>query len=450
MGTLNITDGTITVSFLDPAGLYIKRDGYRQKVGHIDPETGEIPDVVDVLPCVWMVTTDDSRDTTLINLHRLAAKAQAYRRNRRKTDEVWMTMQTHSETNIRYCIVSDVQIAELEGGHFGANSIVDLIVTITREGAGRAVAPNGTPATVAAATTLYMKNDTDGTNGLTIAPASVPGDAPMLTTIEIDPGTTNPIPIQYMVATKAFDDATKAGQFDPLFEPTSELDNAGLQVADTNAPDDVKLRSTADATLRWSLASGSRPLSVYAGDYLVFAAFEKSGIGTVTAQFSHGQGYITQPPIAVVSGGGTPATLHFLGRHRLPGGQYNPSLTNPTGYNLLLIMDVTGTATWDFFQMWLVPIPNVLELRGAAIDTNGVVVMDGIKELSYEKSTGGVWRESSSSLFDARGQYIQLEPGRYNRLFFFLQSNAGLVVFNWDFSVTIKGVARHLGIRGNT
>lgn len=454
MGTLSLTDGTVTVNFLDTSGLHISRGGYRQKVGHIDPESGEIPDVVDVLTCIWMTTTDDSRDTVMVNLHRLADKAQKYRRERRKSDEVWLAIQTHSETNTRYCIVSDVEIKELDQRHFGPNGPVDLIITITREGAGRAIAPNGTPTTVVAATTKYNKNDSDGNNGLTINPSDVPGDVPMLTLIEIDPGATTPIPVQYMVAAKAFDDSTDASQFDPLFEPTSELDNTSgggdLRVSDTNGPDDYKLRSTADKTLRWSLASGSRPLSVYAGDYLVYAVFEISGAGSATAQFTHGQGYITQSAIPIVSGGGTPGTLHYLGRHRIPGGQYNKTLTDPSGYDIKLIIDVTGTVTWDFFSLWLVPVGQILDLQNAAIDTSGVVVLDGLRELCYEQSTGGVWRESSASQFDARGQYIQLEPGRYNRVFFFLQGLNGLVVFNWDFAVTVKGVARFLALRGNT
>lgn len=450
MGTLTITDGTTTVNFLDTSGLHIARNGYRQGVGHPDPQSGFIPDVIDTLNCYWMDTTDDDRDTDMHNLQRLADKAQRYRRLRRNTGEVWMAIQTHSETNVRYHLVSDVQIDQLDGRHFGPSGPVDLVITITREGAGRAIAPTSTPSTIVSAQ-KYMKNDSDGNNGITLTPANVPGDAPMLTVIEINFGSTSPFPTQYMVAAKAFDGSTEASQFDPLFEPTSELDNTGLQTTDTNAPDDKKLRGTADTVLRWTLSS-ARPLSVYAGDYLVFAAFEISGAGSATAQFTHGSGYITQTATPIVSGGGTPATLHYLGRHRIPGGQYNPTLSNPATYDLKLIIDVTGLVTWDFFQMWLVPIGgNVMDLKNAAIDDAGTVVMDGIKNICYEKALlGGAWRESSGTQFDPRGRYIELEPGRYNRVFFFLAGQGNLVVFNWSFDVTLKGVARYLALRGDT
>lgn len=449
MGTLTLTDGTTSVNFLDTSGLHITRGGYRQAVGNLDPLTGDMPDVEDTLNCVWMTTTDDSRDTVWMNLKRLAKKAQEYRRFRKPNDEVWLSIQTHSETNTRYHIVSNVVVNELDHRHFGPNNPVDLIVKITREGAGRAIPPGSTLTTIQAAVTKYMKNDSDGNNGITIA--NVPGDVDMLTQISIDPGATTPIPVNYMVACVAFGGSTLATDFDPLFEATDEADNAAKQVADANAPDDTILRFTADGTMRWNLSTGSRNFLAYTNkDYLVFAAVNGSGAGSCTLQFSHGQGYITQDPVTV-SSAGSPATLHYLGRHRIPGGKYNSNLSEPSGgYSIYLDVDITGTYQLDFFQMWLVPIGNLMELRNAAVDTDGVVVLDGVIGLAYETTSGGEWRQSSASTWDARGNFITLEPGLYNRVFVFLSGLNGLLVPNWSYSVTIKGNARFTGIRGNT
>lgn len=451
MGTLQLTNGTVTVNFLDTSGLHISRGGYRQKVGHIDPESGEIPDVVDVLNCIWMTTTDDSRDSTFINLRRLAKKANDYRRKRLVNDAVWLAIQTHSETNTRYHLVSSVQINELDERHFGPNGPVDLIITITREGAGRAIAPGATPTTIVAATTKYNKDDSDGNNGLTINPSDVPGDVEMITRIEINPGTTSPIPVNYMVAAAAFDGVTLASDFNPLFEATDEADNAALLTNDSNAPDDKVLRMTSDKTLRWNLTTGSRNFTAFANrDYLVYAAVNGSGAGSAALQFRHGQNYISNSPVTV-NPIGSPATLHYLGRHRIPSGKYNNELSEPSGgYSIYLVVDITGTYTLDFFSLWLVPCDKLFELRDAAIDTDGTLIMDGILNLSYEVDASGEWRQSSSSAFDPRGQHITLDAGRYNRVFFFLSGLGGLTLFNWDYSVTVKGVARFTGIRGNT
>lgn len=445
---LKVTDGTDEVSFLDPSTLYITE--WRQQIA---PElaSGEFEDVVEAIRCAWMQTTDDTRDAIIQTLMKLAGKARDFHRMRKLFQWVWLEARTHSESNSRYAVLRDIFPKELDKRHWGPNGPVDLIPLLTREGLWRGIAPNGTPTTGVSATTIYNKQDTDGNNFVTLPDSSAVGDAPGLVIFEMEPGASTSQVQNFIVARKSGTSQSDLDDFVPHLDTLLEADNALLRVADTNAPDDYRLDITTTTTLRWPLTSATRKLSNYAGEYLVYALIDTvNGGGSATLRLRHGQNYVASATIAP-SDVGSPATANYLGRVTIPGGIYNPVLSNPLGYDIYLDVTITPTFTVRFFDLWLIPISEgaVFSVRNAAL-TSGVLVINGDLEAVFEQTTGGVYQQSSSLAPEVGGRYLQYKPGLYNRYYFFWTGLGELAVPNWDASLTVKIIPRFRTLRGKT
>lgn len=440
-GVLKITDGTNEVSLLDASGLYIT-EWFMQVAPRL--ASGEFADVEEAIKCIWMATSDDARDTTMHTLHKLAEKADEFLQRHKLSEWVWLEARSHGETNSRYAILKEAAPKQLDKRHWGPNRPVPLELNLIREGAWRGVAPNGTPTTVVNATTIYNKIDSDGSNYITIDATDAKGDAPGFLILEIDPGTTTPLPQNFIIAHRT---GTSSGALDAVthLDADAELDN--LHSVNSDAPDDEVVGATVDKTLRWRISAASDELAEWAGDYLVYAAVNGSGAGSATLQFRHGNNYVAGPEVAV-SPVGSPATTHYLGRTTLPGGIYNPALT--TGdYDLYLDIDISGVYTVTFFDLWLVPVGrSPFAVRQAAM-SSGVLVIDGNLERTYEKTTGNGYQQSSSSAIETQGRYLKVQPGLYNRYYFFWTSAGELVLPNYNASVTAKFIPRFRAIRGN-
>ena len=455
MGTLQLTDGTTTVDLLNPSGLYIKWDGYRQRIAKRDPDTGQPLEVQQLIPCAWMTTNDDSRATTLQNLRRLANKAyewrNRYRLGKRNAPPVWFPSSTHSETNTRYPLVFEIDIEELSGRHWGPNMPIDVVIKVTHDGAQWGLAPNATLTAAISGETVYNKNDADGDNYFTLAPSDVPGDLDALLKFEIDPDALlNTSNTRYLIALRTHSDSAELDKYNPLFQAAAELDNAGLQAAEAWAPNDIYLNITADVTLRWALTSASRPLSMHAGPHLVFAVVHGTGAGSATIQFSHGKGYITSEALDVDSGGELVGVVHYLGRHMIPGGTYNPDLTDPTSYDIKLAVNITGTYTVKFYSLWTIPIwEGLFDLEDVAVLSAGEVAIDGIKELIYEQSSAGVYQQASATAFSPRGPFLMAKPNLYNRFYFFVIDSNDLATFNGSADFNVYVMPRFASLRGS-
>lgn len=444
---LKITNGTDEVNLLDPTALYVS-SWFQQLARKL--ASGEYTDVPEVIKCAWMEETDDARDATIQSLYQLAEEVYQFRDQKKLTDWVWLEARTHSETNSRYAILNDLFTAELSKRHWGPDGPVDVAVQLRREGLWRYVAPNGTPATAVSATTIYNKQDADGNNYVTISNTDAKGDAPGLLIFEMDPGATTPLPKHYIIAQKTATNTSDLDDFVPHLDSNLELDNVGKRVADVEGPEDLAIEMTTDTTLRWNLTAAARKLSNYAGEYLIYAILNQTaGGGSATAQFQHGQNYVAGPAVTIDSPG-SPGKAHYLGRTTIPGGIYNPALTD-ADYDLKLNIDITGTATIKFFDLWLVPISEVTPfvIREAFLDS-GVLVANGNLEKVYEQTTGAVYQQTSTTPPEPGGRYLQCKPGRYNRFYFFWTALGDLAVPNHDLSVTVKLISRCRALRGNT
>lgn len=449
-GALELSDGTTTVSMMNASGLYIKRDAYQQRAGSYDSETGEILDVVDVIPCSWMESDDDTRASTIQNLYRLARKTNRYKRLRLAEDFVWLKMQTHSETNARYSIVTQIYVDQLAGRHYGPQMKVDVVITVVREAAAWAIQPDGTPLSISGGGTIYQEQTASFDNYVEITAAEADGDAPLLARIEISPGGT-PAPQKFWVLRMNDPSSSELDKFSPLFQAGDELDNTGSQAADTAAPNDVRLELTSTTTLRWSLDS-NRPLSLYHGEYHVYAVAGEAGTGSATIQFEHGAGYIQSDAVTVKDTSTSARKLHYLGRHSIPGGTYNPLLADPSGYDLKLNVAIAGTATVFFFALWLLKYDDeraFQTLDNIKISSLNKIVLDGIQEMAYEKSLSDTFDQKSTGAMEPNGQYIQLVPGEINRLYFtWVDSGGEVVTFSQPVSVSVQLVPRFMALRG--
>ena len=454
MGTLELTDGTTTVDFLNPNGLHIKWDAYRQRVAQRDPDTGLPLRVEQLLPCAWLTTDDDVRADTLHDLRILGTKAwewvNRFRLGKRNAPPVWLPSSTHNETNTRYPLVYEVRVEQLSGRHWGPESPVDLVVKIVHDGAQWGAAPNATLTAAISAETLYNKDDADGDNYFTLSPSDVPGDVEGLLKLEVDPDALlNTVNTRYLLALRTHTDSAELDKFSPLFQAADELDNVGLQGTEAWAPADTILTITSDVTLRWELDSTNRPLSLHAGTYLVYAIVHGTGAGSATIQFSHGNGYITSEAIDVDSGSELVGVVHYLGRHTIPGGNYNPDLTDPAAYDILLDVDITGSYTVKFYSVWTIPVwEGIFDLEDVAVLSVGEVVIDGIKELVYEQSSAGVYQQASSTAFSPRGPFLKAKPGLYNRFYFFVIDSNDLATFNGSADFNVYVMPRFASLRG--
>ena len=186
MATLRLYDDVNEVDFLDTSALYLAQDGWRPRVAAENEAGDDYEDVIEVIKLSWTETTDDVRDSKLQTLHRLNHKAKRYWRLRKTTDAVWLEVQTHSETNIRYARVKEIVVEELDGRHWGPDGPVDLVVTIKREGAYSHIKPtNTTPTVVLNSATIENEEDTSTSNFAIISASDVPGDALALPIIQM-------------------------------------------------------------------------------------------------------------------------------------------------------------------------------------------------------------------------------------------------------------------------
>lgn len=443
---LKLTDGNDELSLLDASNLYIQ-EWYQQ----IAPKLadGEYGDVEEQIKLAWMQTSDDSRDTTLQTLDRLAERADEYWRKRKMDGRVWIESRTHSETNSRYALLKAINPKKLDTRHWGPNRPINFETQFTREGAWRGVQPNTSPSAIVSATTIYNKNDSDGNNWVTINDTDAKGGPPGLVIFELDPGTDAPLPQNFIIAHAPTNTSlSEVNDFVTHFDAMMELDNNANRKTNTGAADDTMIEVTADTTLRWNLTSASRKLRNYAGEYLIYCVYHHSGAGSATMQFRHGNNYVAGPEVAC-SSVGSPGTAAYLGRTRIPGGIYNPTLLD-NDYNLYLDIDITGVFTFRFLDLWVIPVTKSAPFVVRKADlSSGVLAVNGDYERTYEQTTGGLHQQTSSTAPETQGRYLTYEPGKYNRYHFFWTSNGELALPNYNMSVTVRIIPRFRALRGN-
>jgi len=439
---LKITNGTDSVDLLDTTALYIQN--WAQAIARRLP-SGDYADVVEIIKLAWMEEDDDTRDSTIQALMQLAGEAWDYTDRELLDQWVWLEARTHSETSSRYAILSEIWPDRLSSRHWGPDGPVDLMPQITREGLWRYTAPNGTPTTAVAATTVYNKQDADGDNFVTIADTDADGDAPGLIIFDQE---WDELATDVIVAMKSSSSTSDLNDFIPHLDATLELDNVGSQAADVEAPENIRIDLAAGATLRWTLTAAARKMANYAGDYYVYAVAVMSG-GSGTMTFKHGNDYVGLDAVTVNTTA-SPAAAHFMGRTTIPGGTYNPGLAD-ADYNIKLVVTVAGGGTFRFFDLWLVPISEFAPfVVNNTQPTGNLLTVDGNLERVYQQTSGGAYSQADTTPPEPGGRYLQFKPNRHNRLYFFWTGVNDVAPPNWAIDVTVKIIPRCLAIRGDT
>jgi hypothetical protein len=450
MGTLQLTDGTTTIDFLDGSTFYLARGGWEPHIARENEAGDDYDDVVEIIKVNWLQTTDDSRDSTLHNIHRLALKAREYHRLRKTSGQVWLKANTHSETNPRYALVKSVDIENLDARHWGPNRGVDLVLTIIREGAWRDTIPNTVPFSYPEITSNTIYNQVDGgqVNYVDVAAATLTGDARMLPIFMMP---FNSKQSKVIIGVRSRGSSGDVTPFNPHFNAVNVTDTT-YRVVDASAP----------GGYRWERVIGGGSgnitnaiplpanLQYYTGTFLVYAIC-KATTSVWTLQLAHGTSS-TFPSINLGEVMSIGVTTNFqqlyLGRITLPPAGEIPGLGNPTNYYLNLKAAYTALGTFSLRNLFIVPTDEgVFEVANMGAQR---VAADSILERSWHYDSANRYVENQPT---TRGRFISLKPNNYTRMmFFFSRSDADGGVNPDDnmADVTMRGTIRYLGLRGNT
>jgi hypothetical protein len=457
-GTLIITDGTVTVNLYDPSTLYLSRDGWRPGVGKENAAGDDYDDVTEVIKCEWMQTTDDTRDATLHNLNYLAAKARNNERQRKVTDQVYLSLNTPSETNVRYALIKDITVADLDSRHYGPSQPVELIITVLREGAWRKDSPLTYPQNYSslASGTIYNKVDGASVNYIDVAAANVTGDALALPVVHVDT-VTSPVAQEIIVALRSRLSATEVANFNPHFNAVNftYASEAAYIVADASAPGGKKwMRTAGGATTYFNIMPLPAPLINYTGSFLVYAVV-KSSTANMTMRIAHGidAGFPTAPtPLVPI-----PQTIGnyssvFLGRITMPASGPIPGITDPTNYYFYVEINTGGAGTFELRNFYLVPVEDgvVSIINRPNLYTDQIFVDSTLERSWYADDQ--YYQSVTSWAPSPKGRYLRLKPRYNHRLLFYFTTPDGFGGVNPAYSatVTLRATMRYLGLRGNT
>lgn len=454
--SLSITDGTTTVSLLDTSALHLTRRGWRPKVAVENAAGDDYDDVTEVVKLSWMQTTDDARDATIQSLNKLARKAREYVRQRRVTNPVWLQANTPSETNVRYALVKDIQIAELDDWHYGPSQPVQLTISITREGAWRSVVPNTAPTShTALISTQSVRNCVVAASGYQNYYDVAPGGDALALPVVYSAGVSGFIPSEMIVALRSRENAADVTPFNPHFN-AANFGSTGTLVVDASAPGGQAWSATTTAATQYTnYVPLPAALAYYTGTFLIYAV-----VRTATSsvwQMQAGHGFST----SFAASNQTPApvditgTLYHepvcLGRITMPASGALPGMVSPSNYYITLSMNrpTAGTsATFSVRNVFLVPVDD------------GVVSVTSMSQLStlLDSTVERSWHfdPATSKYLQSnvrmRGRYLKLKPGWTTRIMFFWTSGEasnGVVYYDTLNSLTFAAL-RYLALRGDT
>lgn len=459
MGTLNISDGTITVNLLnEQTGLHLKENGWRPAVAEED-ENGHYLDMVEVITLIWNDDDDDTRAETIKQIKQLDRKARRHWRQRKVDAFVWLAASTHSETDTRYGVIKKIEMPEgLSERHWLANQKSELILVITHTiwwGVQPDTLATGGGSLLIDNQRVYNAVDASGENYVTIDAANVKGDAPALTIIKID----HPFVSQYSHIISA------------IARDSSELDNASLwlnpqaangstyDVVDSFAPDNWRIERTYTAAtvssayaFEWDVNASD--VQYYDGQYLVYCVCRADLADAIKIEFRSNGVYSTESLKTIwVPEHADAQTMEavYMGHVNVPNGRFIPGGTPSATFTFELFISkpaVTGSdVTFGCYGVFLIPIHQnrIFHTDNVVIAPGNSLYINGLIEETY-----------SSSRFSTRqhhtyGQYITLRPGEDNRLYFHISRQDQLVEFKPSdfFDLSLWAIPRYSGLRGD-
>lgn len=453
--SLSLTDGTTTVSLLDTAALHMARRGWRPKVAVENAAGDDYDDVIEVVKLSWMQTTDDARDSTIQSIHKLARKAREYIRQRRVTGPVWLQANTPSETNVRYALVKNIEVGELDDWHYGPSQPVQLTLTITREGAWRSIAPNTHPTShTALISTQTIYNSVVTASGYKnyydVAPS---GDALALPIVYFAAGV--PAPSEIIVALRSRENAADVTPFNPHFN-AANFGSTGTLVADASAPGGQAWSATTTAATQYTnYVPLPAALAYYTGTFLIYAVVKTVSTGVWQMQAGHGfstsfsASSKTAAPVDIIG-----TTYHqpvCLGRITMPSSGALPGMVSPSNYYITLSMNrpVAGTsATFSVRNIFIVPVDDGV-INVSSLSQRYTLIDSTVERAWHFDPPTSEYLQSNPRV---RGRYLKLKPGWTTRIMFFWTMGdavTGVVYSDFLYSLCFASL-RYLALRGDT
>jgi len=438
--TLQITDGTDTVDLNDGSNLYLGA-AFQMNVGE--------GAVTEQIISGWANgLTADQKAVISKKFNRLIRKAVLHYREQRIDRAVWLVWKPDDQTDTQYAKVmggGEVEVVKHTIGGWGGGYFNP---TIIREGAWRDTAPNGTAGSaLVSGATLYNKSDGDGDNWTSIAESRT-NDVPSLLRFEI---ANNQIMDNMIVAVKRFPSSTEADRFNPHFNPTDQS-TALSETSDSAAPGDFRIDSNVTdntTTISWLIDDAN--VMDYVGSYGVYIkAYQSAGAGSIEARWENDSNAIEGTYVSISST--STDNLRYLGIMQIPGNEVNPFETVTTGgdFTLTCKFNHTGAATVSFYGLFLVPVDvSPFAWTGeTSIPSTVTTIIDGVNDVTYARltSTGNL---DISRRYSPKGRYLGSYGGEYNRYYFYAWEGTDYQ-HNDTFTLTVRGIDRFLGLRGNT
>lgn len=454
--TISVTDGTTTVNLIDSATVHLAAGGWKQQVTRLKPNAQEYEDVVETMELDMLQVDDDDRATKIQNLMNLGFKAEDYWRRRRVVRPVWLQVATPTEAQSRYALVKKIEITELDSKHYGPNAPVKLVLKITREGAWKSVAPNGSLSSWVAATAVQNNVYDDDVNWVDIQKTDVEGDALGLAKIQIVASASQERVIVALRSAKSSSsaDETNLQDFNPHFNAAAIYNSLTDVVADAGAPGGSKWErvnpgSGVKTVKTWELPND---LSDYAGEYLVYAVCKVTAddrFGLIVGHGADSTGVATtnvQEEVLLETTGNY--QMVYLGRMTLPASEEIPGVSGDFSSYYLTLFSTSKNAsagTFSLRNIFLVPVDE------GVMDINlndDRLAIDGIVERVYHY-TASLYHSDYVPV--PRGRHFKFKPGVAHRLYFYFtrEDGDGGVTPTDELTVTVTGLDRFMALRGS-
>lgn len=472
---LTIGDGTKTAVLDAPGIIGLARNGWAQSGPDEQPD-GRFGDVEETLRLEWYETAVDSSRAAL--LQTIGQLAQRARTNAQRhllryippDQQVVLTANTPTETQPRYAIVRSVDVPKLDPRHRGSAGPVQMTLRLRREGLWRGIKPGDPPLQVLPTTNIPNA----GANYVTIPPEAIPGDAPALTTIQVEPlglptssydlRITNDFYV--MIARLTADTEAELDAFTPyIWASQQNAANAYTTVPLASYPYTLEA-IPGGQILHVQRLDGTKVMEVdvdasgYLGTYQIYgihhASDNGSGSGGAHPDLTASLGW-ADSAVRVV-GGDIPMgvyshpywALTHVGTYQIPPGNF---IVNPMGaFRFGCYVTAGGAEDVGLGGLMLIPAHEQTMSAHFGYDSLGrqpdTLVFDGEQRRTYGLRSGSLVETSTGH----EGPYIELEPGKYNRLFVYhvgwrrTTNPAWLSQISWNVQVHI--VPRYRYLRG--
>lgn len=439
-----ITDGTDTINLASATDGFTDKYSYKQQIVEKDV-LGEYPLVTERLSVNWNQLDDDERADEHAKLMRLKRKANKWGNKNYREGPVWRKLQSNSEDNPKYMVLTNAHIVELSETFYGPDTASKpVVLEITREGAPRLIEPGAAWRSIVSSQTVYDYNASGSVSWVTVPPGTsasqLPGDADGITKITVTPGSYDyESDNQVIIAKRTADTEAELNGFIPHFNPVSLSEtDASLSgeydlPADANVPGGYSLEITngVGSEQRWYFLWAYDP-DYYQGKFMMVVPIQMVGatdychltpIHDQSSSFSGIDGKDVLGPEVYVPAGADSIYQRIVVAHiSLPyPGNLPPGESFPSAYRLGFIIRIPNGSDCYIRDWHLIPVDEgVQEIRSigensGAFSMNKLIV-DGSLKHTYLRNSLNVIVPSA---VDPGGRYLTADHQKYTRFYFY-------------------------------